>query len=109
MTNTIDNIQQKIGANVSLSKESKTGLLGLLTVLKHEVNELSKTNTEQAESISGFVERSTREVMRLEKNPDLIKHAIEGLAASVKGFEATRPILTENVNYIVNALANMGI
>jgi hypothetical protein len=47
--------------------------------------------------------------MRREKNPDLLKIAVDGLSASVKGFEASHPELVENVNYIANALANMGI
>ncbi len=69
----------------------------------------SKTQAEHAESIAGFIERSTHEAMRRQKNPTLLRMAIEGLSASVKGFEVSHPQLVENVNYIANALANMGI
>jgi ABC-type transporter Mla subunit MlaD len=109
VNNTIEKIEGKIRTNSSLTEENKTELLDLLAILKPEITELSKAHTEHAESIAGFIERSTHEVMRRDKNPTLIKHAIDGLSASVKGFEASHPQLVENVNYIANALANMGI
>jgi hypothetical protein len=39
----------------------------------------------------------------------LMKLAIDGLTASVKGFEASHPQLVENINIIASALANIGI
>jgi DNA-binding transcriptional regulator YdaS (Cro superfamily) len=107
--NTIEKIEEKIRANSSLTEKNKTELLDLLAILKPEITEFSKAQTEHAESIAGFIERSTHEVMRREKNPDLMKIAVNGLSASVKGFETSHPQLVENVNYIANALANMGI
>jgi len=107
--NTIEKIEEKIRTNSSLTQKNKTELLNLLATLKPEITKLSKAQTEHAESIAGFIERSTHEVMRREKNPTLLKIAIDGLSASVKGFEISHPQLVENVNYIANTLANMGI
>ncbi len=107
--NTIEKIEENIRGNSSLSENSKLELLNLLATLKPEIAKLSETKTEHAESIAGFMERSTHEALRREKNPDLLKHAIDGLSASVKGFEVSHPQLVETVNYISNTLANMGI
>jgi hypothetical protein len=107
--NTMEKIEEKIRTNSSLTEDNKNELLDLLSRLKPEINVLSKTQTEHAESIAGFMERSTYEVLRREKNPTLIKIAVDGLLASVKDFELSHPQLVENVNYIASALANMGI
>ncbi len=107
--NTIEKIEEKIRKNNSFTDKNKIELLDLLAILKSEMMKLSKEQTEHAESIAGFIERSTHEVMRRERNPTLLKIAVDGLSASVKGFEVSHPQLVENVNYIANALANMGI
>ena len=107
--NTIEKIEEKIRTNSSLTEKNKTELLDLLAILKPEITEFSKAQIEHAESITGFMERSTHEATRQVKNPTLLKIAVEGLSASVKGFEESHPKLVENVNYIANALSNMGI
>jgi len=107
--NTIEKIEAKIQTNSSLTDKNKTELLNLLVTLKSELTKFTKEQTEHAESITGFIERSTHEAMRNEKNPALLKLAVDGLSTSVKGFEVSHPQLVENVNYIANALANMGI
>jgi hypothetical protein len=106
---TIEKIAEKISTNSSLSEKNKTELLDLLSQLKPEIIELSKVKTEHAESITGFIERSADEVMRQEKNPTLLKSAVDTLSASVNGFEESHPKLVETVNYIANSLANMGL
>jgi Domain of unknown function (DUF4404) len=107
--NTIEKIEEKIRTNSSLSPKNKTELLNLLANLKPEISKLSEAQSEHAESIAGFVERTAHEATRLEKNPTLLKIAADGLSASVKGFESSHPKLVENVNYIANALANIGL
>ncbi len=106
---TIEKIEQIIRVNKSLDEKNKKQLLDLLTTLKPEIEKLSDVKAEHAESVAGFVERSTHEALRQEKNPTLLKISIDGLSASVKGFEASHPKLVENVNYIASALANLGI
>jgi hypothetical protein len=107
--NTLEKIEEKIRQNSLLIKENKTELLSLLATLKPQITEFSKTQAEHAESIAGFIERSTHEAMRRQKNPTLLRMAIEGLSASVKGFEVSHPRLVEDANYIATVLANMGI
>jgi Domain of unknown function (DUF4404) len=107
--NTIEKIEEKIRANSSINPKNKTELLDLLAKLKPEISKFSETQYEHAESIAGFVERSAHEATRQEKNPTLLKIAADGLSASVKGFESSHPKLVETVNYIANALANIGL
>ncbi len=106
---TIQKIEEKIKSDNSLQDANKANILEMINLLKSEIAILSKTQNEQAESIVGFMERTTHEVMRKEKNPSLLKIAADGLSASVHGFEESHPKLVEKVNYIANALANMGI
>ena len=107
--NTIEKIEEKIRANKSLNENDKTQLLSLLASLKPEMEKFSNVYSEHAESVAGFIERSTHEALRQQKNPTLLKLAIDGLSASVKDFEASHPQLVEDVNSIASALANIGI
>ncbi len=106
---TLKKIETKIRNGKHLSEKDKSELLRLLTSLKSEITEFSKTRHEEAESIAGFIERSAHEASRRTKNPELLKVSIDGLSASVKGFEASHPMLVESVNDICTVLANMGI
>lgn len=102
----IENRVKKIG---SITDDNKTQLLNLLSTLKSEIEELSETQSEHAESILGFTEISTHEATRLDKNPQLLKLSIDGLSSSVKGFEASHPSLVGTVNSICVMLSNLGI
>jgi hypothetical protein len=106
---TIEKIEEKIRTNNSLTLQNKTELLNLLEALKPEITKLSEAQSEHAESIAGFVERSAHEATRHEKNTTLLKIASDGLSASVKGFESSHPKLVETVNYIAIALSNIGL
>jgi hypothetical protein len=81
---TIENIEEKIRSNDSLSEENKAGLLNRIAELK--------TETEKED-----------------KNPSLIKSAFDSLSDYVKKFEVTHPVLVEDINYAASVLANMGI
>ena len=107
--NTIEKIEEKIRIYDSLNEENRTELLKLLETLKTDISEFSENQQENAESLAGFISASTHEATRVQKNPTLLKHAIEGLSASVEGFEVSHPKLVENVNSIASMLANMGI
>jgi len=107
--NTIEKIENRVKKIDSLKDESKTQLLNLLSTLKSEIAELSKTKGEQAESIIGFAEISTHEATRQDKNPQLLELSIDGLSTSVKGFEVSHPSLVGTVNSICVMLSNLGI
>ena len=106
---TIKKIESRINSTDALSGKNKSDLLRLVTTLKSEITDLSKTRAEHAESITGFIERSTHEATRREKNPELLRLSLAGLRESVKGFEASHPRLVAQVNYVCTMLANVGI
>lgn len=106
---TIRRIEEIIRGNKSISEENRAQLLALLQELKPEIDNLSLSHEEHAESVAGFMERSTHEALRTEKNPALKQTALDGLAASVKEFEASHPSLVKQVNYIINELASYGV
>lgn len=105
---TLSKIESRIGQS-GVKEDTKAELLTLLGTLKAEVAELSKTHGEEAQSIAGFTEVSAHEVTREEPNPALVKHSLDGLAASVGGFEKSHPRLVEIVNRICTTLSNLGI
>jgi hypothetical protein len=102
-------IRAKIQQDNSVTHEKKTELLSLLSMLESEIDKLSKTHSEHAESITGFIERSTHEATRQKKHPELLKLSLAGLKESVRGFEASHPLLVAYINNIATTLANMGI
>jgi hypothetical protein len=106
---TIDAIEARIKKAGSLSDEKQMELLNLLSTLKTEVSELSKTDIEHARSITGFTQISVHEAMRKKKKPQLLRLSLQGLSASVEGFENSHPKLAESVNTICQTLSNMGI
>jgi hypothetical protein len=106
---TITNIEQRIKKAESIAEKDRGDLLDLLTTLKTEVVELSKTNADHAESITGFTQVSAHEATRENKNSHLIKLSLAGLTSSVDELETAYPRLVETVNRISQILANMGI
>ncbi len=106
---TLAQIESKIESAAAIKDESKTELLTLLATLKTEIEALAETQGDHAESIARFVGVSAHEATRPVKNPRLFRLSIDGLAASVEGFEITHPRLVETVNYISAVLTNLGV
>ena len=106
---TITKIEARVQEAQSLNDEKKEELLSLLSTLKTEVSEFSKTHPEQTQSITSFAEVSVHEAIREEKNPQLLKLSLQGLSTSVEGFESSHPKLVGIVNSICSALSNIGI
>jgi hypothetical protein len=105
-----DTIQQiEARLNEQLPAEKRAELVKLLGTLKQEVQELSKTDADQARSIAGFAQVSAHEATRSEPNPTALQHALAGLQSSVEGFEETHPRLVQAVNSVCTALSNLGI
>jgi hypothetical protein len=105
----IEQIEEKVQKTAGLSSETKSELLNLLSELKVEVSNLSKTNQEDARSVAHFVAASAHEATRMERKPEQAGAALRGLTASVEGLEGSHPELTALVNRIAVTLSNMGI
>jgi hypothetical protein len=106
---TIGQIEARIEKAQSLEDAKKKELLALLSTLKIEMSELSKTHAEHTQSITGFAGVSIHEAIREEKNPQLLKLSLQGLSTSVEGFESSHPKLVGIVNSICHTLSNIGI
>jgi len=106
---TLAKLESRINLLTSVSDERKTELKTLFTELKSEVVELSKTQSEDAESITRFAEISAYEATRPGKNAALSELSLQGFSTSVDGFEASHPRLVSIVNSICSTLSNFGI
>ena len=107
--NTLQEIESRLRSSESVPEERRAELLKLLTTLKSEVAELSKTHGEEAQSIAGFTNLSAHEATRAEQNPELLSLSLKGLTSSVEGFESSHPQLVRIVNSISQTLSNLGI
>ncbi len=105
----LDKIEERLKKSNTVPEKEKVELLDLLTTLRTEIADLSKTHHEQAESVAGFAELSTHEATREEKSPALVNLSIEGLISSVRDFEITHPNLVEIINRFCTMLSNLGI
>jgi queuine/archaeosine tRNA-ribosyltransferase len=106
---TVSKIEAKIQSAESISDDKKRELLQLLDTLKSEMEKLSATNQEQAQSIAGFTEISAHEATRSQQNPELLELSLKGLSSSVGGFEKSHPQLVQIVNAISKTLSDLGI
>ena len=106
---TIDKIETQIRKMPTLEDSKKEELRSLLETLKEEVVVLAETEADRAESIARFTEISTHEATREVGSDRLKTLSLEGLSASVDGFEASHPRLVQIVNNFCTTLANLGI
>jgi hypothetical protein len=105
----LNEIEAKIRAADNISDDRKRELLQSLSTLKAEMDKLSRTHDEEAQSIAGFAQLSAHEATRQQQNPESLQHSLEGLRSSVEGFEKSHPQLVRIVNNISNMLSNLGI
>lgn len=106
---TVNEIEARINSADSVSPENRRELLKLLATLKTEIAKLSKTNSEQADSIAGFARLSAHEATRADQNPQLRELSLQGLRTSVENLEQSHPRLTQIVNRISKTLSDLGI
>jgi Domain of unknown function (DUF4404) len=105
----IEQIETKIEQATDLPSETRNDLLHLLADLRVQVELLSKTNQESAQSVTTLAHASAHQATRTEKDPEELHSSLEKLTDSVVGLETSHPKLAEVVNRIALILANMGI
>lgn len=109
MNSIIKEIRDKLAADRSIDTRKKEELLDLLNDLSSELSGIKATHEKNAEKITGNVKRTADEVIKEDKDPDLINKSIDDLKDSVLEFELSHPKLFEKVNNISAMLASMGI
>jgi hypothetical protein len=102
-------IEARIQQAPGLPEAEREKLLQLVATLREEVDALAGSHEEDARSIAHFLDASTHEASRTEKQPKLLQAARDGLTASVENFETSHPKLFETVSQAATVLANMGL
>jgi hypothetical protein len=102
-------LESMLRDNPNLSEASRRELLDLVTGLRAEVTPLEDTHAESASQIAGSAEAAVQASMKRDEQPEQATVAVEGLAASVREFEASHPRLVEIVDQLTVTLSNMGI
>ena len=95
--------------SVSIAEVTRQELLDLVAGLKAEVAPLEASHGESAHEIAGNAETAVRASVSREAEPEQAAQAVQGLAASVREFEATHPRLVEIVDQLALTLSNLGI
>jgi len=112
-TNMIQDRIAKIEATLSNSPnipaETREELLILLAELKAEVGPLAATHGAEVESITDMTGAAVESATSREQQPEQTAEALEGLASSVRDFEASHPRLVQIVDRLALTLSNMGI
>jgi len=105
----MEKLEAKLKDARGLDEGTRTELLALLESLRGDIGALDAEHGDRAESIAGFAGAATHEAIRTERNPALLKLALDGLSVSVKDMEAGHPKLVNTVNGICTMLSDLGI
>lgn len=105
----IAQIEATLNSAQNLPVETRNELLKLLADLRAEVAPLAETHGQQAHNIAQYTDAAVQEAMRAERQPEVHAEALQGLASSVRDFEASHPRLVQIVDRIALTLSNMGI
>ena len=109
LNDTLKRIEKEIRENSAINAAQREELLCLVDKLKKEVSAIGETHGEDARSIARFTEASLQEALRVSRNPELIKHALEGMSLSARRFEVSHPTLTGVINNIGRVLWGIGV
>jgi hypothetical protein len=105
----IAQIEATLRESANIPEATRQELLDLVARLKSEVTPLVKTHSESVGQITGSADAAVHAAMRREEQPEEAAQAVEGLAASVRDFEASHPRLVQIVDQLAVTLSNMGI
>ena len=102
-------IEATLRNSPNIPEATRQELLELVASLKAEVGPLAATHGETAEQIAGSADAAVQAAVHRGEEPEQAAQAVEGLAASVRDFEASHPKLVEIVDRLALTLSNMGI
>ena len=105
----IQRIKSAVESADHISAEKKSELLAVLSKLKPAIAEVARTDEEEAERISRFVETSAHEVASKKEQPESVERVLHKLRQIVEKFEASHPQLTAFVSEYSAVLSGMGI
>jgi hypothetical protein len=102
-------LESRLQNSATIPEATRQELLGLLAGLKAEVTPLVATHGESARRITGSAEIAVEASIQRGEQPEHAAQAVQGLAASVRQFEATHPRLVAIVDELALTLSNLGI
>ena len=105
----IAQIEATLRNSPNIPDATRQELLDLFSSLKTEVAPLVKSHGESVDQIAGSADAAVQAAVRREERPEEAAQAVEGLAASVRDFEASHPKLVQIVDRLAVTLSNMGI
>jgi len=105
----IAHIEETLRNAPNIPDSTRAELIALLAGLKAEIVPLATTHGESVEQIAGSADAAVTAATQPGKQPAEAAQAVEGLAASVRDFEASHPRLVEVVDRLAVTLSNMGI
>jgi len=105
----IAQIETTLRSAANIPDPTRQELLDLLASLKAEMAPLAATHSATVEQITGSADAAVQAAVHREEQPEEAAQAAEGLAASVRDFEASHPQLVQIVDRLAVILSNTGI
>jgi len=105
----IAQIEATLRSADNIPDATRQELLNLLASLKAEIVPLAATHGATVEQITGSADAAVQAAVHREEQPAEAAQAAEGLAASVRDFEASHPQLVQIVDRLAVILSNTGI
>jgi hypothetical protein len=102
-------IEATLRNSANIPEATRQELLELVAGLKAEVGPLSATHGASVDQITGNADAAVQAAMHRQEEPEKAAQAADGLAASVRDFEASHPQLVQIVDRLALTLSNMGI
>jgi hypothetical protein len=105
----IAHIEETLRTAPNIPDSTRGELIALLAGLKAEIVPLATTHGDSIEQITGHADAAITAATQPGKPPGEAAQAVEGLATSVRDFEASHPRLVEIVDRLAVILSNTGI
>lgn len=112
MKDTLARIRSRIESSKSIGAEARDEILGLLSELESEIEDMSRDDAEEAlRSALGLAEVSAHERARSDHDRDssLKEQTFGALQTAVQELEASHPRMAEVIARISHILSRMGI
>lgn len=109
LNETLNKIETILKSSAQLTVSERDQLQKLYAELRGELDQLSQTQAEHAESIAAFASVAAQESLRKNKNSELTHLSLQGLKTSIDDFEDSHPKLFTTIQAIINSLRGLGV
>jgi hypothetical protein len=106
---TLQHIESRLRERGTMTDEQRAELLALVGKLRLELDELEKTDPEQAQQVANLTERTARYATREPPDGQLVEQSSRNLRRVAYELEASHPRLARVADAMLRMLADIGL